>query len=1337
MKIITFDIFIQALMLILDIHLIHSVTVSVPKRVGVIGKTTVSLKCVYTLLDSESFSGLTWGRKRSSERDFVEMVGVDSAGLTGYTYEGVALQNRTVLKFVPGVFTITYIDVMCEDEATYRCTVLYWINTYRPTWSVEMFFQLQAVPKKPLYMYLSDYSEFFTEYQHVFFTCFGNVGKPPGSFWWFVYRGTEMVNKTSEAYFNPLTFEQYWCSFYQKSVLHLYLTRADDGIVVMCQPHNPSQTPPIMHGCWRDSDLCLQTKPLVVHYPVRKEDITVYSIPSGPDFSVDSFVTISCSVPSNPPAKFTWEKIDTNTIFSGSVLNMRRLTQLDKGQYVCTAKNKVSGVLYSASTSLYINIPLTLSLKAFSDEISFILVCRVHNAIGMEDTVSFHSTVYASVSFSQKRDTCFVLDSSREGYAGICGNGTKVFWTSTKTYMLKIDRHFAKGQGWWCKLQRDGAQSNNLTLHHFSVSISATSLYALLNKAFTFTCTVKYATGMDDMVRFFRKIKLGDLGTLHQKHDECKVFHPAPNGYQVTCEEGTDSSSASTKTYVLKIDEVLESDGGEYWCDVVSDQSSSSRISIYIHYCEGFFYGKDCTEECHCRNKTEVCHPMTGECTSGCAVRWTGAYCELCKDSRHGDKCDKMCNCRDKNEVCDKHTGRCESGCPDGWYGDYCNDRFRCRCAEGCSGIVEKKECASCERGFHGRYCQQDDNECLTGMHNCTMEGEECVNTCGSFKCTCRDGYISRGTRCVRKSNWSKWQITKSSCSDKCLITVTERRFCVNPPPIHEQDSCKGKDQITYYLQCAGLKCADGQWSSWRRGSAKVCRKSCTQRVNYTRSCTDPEPSPHKLYCKGNSHIERTEPCTGDECDECASRQHRCFDSEGQTCTETPPSYKCVCKEGYTKVRGGLCVQYISGFFITDECASRQHRCFDSEGQTCKDTPPSYDCVCKEGYTKVRGGQCVRNGVWSTWIRVFESECFSYCKRKVNFEHYCSQPAASKEGQSCEGEAHAFGYYGCIGGKCVPKCESGSHNCTREGELCVDDSLYCQCRKDYIRIKDRCVSRGYWSDWYVIYGNCNSTCKRMKTKQRHCFVDPIIKDEGNCKGKQKIIDWENCDGVQCEDGRWSPWKRILTGDCGKNCIRMNTYLRSCTNQEQHSPWKYLCKGDTEIHYTEPCTDGDCVMDECATGMHNCYDKEGQECKDLPKSYKCVCKNGYTRVKDHCARNGGWSTWIFVKKEPCHPFCEQLVTYQRFCTDPLPDDGGKICLGAPKRDIYVPCVGNQCEKDTAKAKAPSPESSSNPYVITGVVVVVIVGVVLIVAVTMYLWYQLLHALYLGKLFTLSS
>lgn len=52
-------------------------------------------------------------------------------------------------------------------------------------------------------------------------------------------------------------------------------------------------------------------------------------------------------------------------------------------------------------------------------------------------------------------------------------------------------------------------------------------------------------------------------------------------------------------------------------------------IYIYLTECTEERYGVNCSQECsgHCRDGVS-CNYVTGQCTNGCDVGWTGSHCD-------------------------------------------------------------------------------------------------------------------------------------------------------------------------------------------------------------------------------------------------------------------------------------------------------------------------------------------------------------------------------------------------------------------------------------------------------------------------------------------------------------------------------------------------------------------------------------------------------------------------------------------------------------------------------------------------------------------------------------
>ena len=83
------------------------------------------------------------------------------------------------------------------------------------------------------------------------------------------------------------------------------------------------------------------------------------------------------------------------------------------------------------------------------------------------------------------------------------------------------------------------------------------------------------------------------------------------------------------------------------------------------------------------------------------------------------------------------------------------------------SYVVEPDDC------FDNPSARTDVNECTRVLHDCHTKAD-CINTVGSFNCSCQEGWLGNGTHCV---NEDECQRPEPVCQANATCTDTEGRF--------------------------------------------------------------------------------------------------------------------------------------------------------------------------------------------------------------------------------------------------------------------------------------------------------------------------------------------------------------------------------------------------------------------------------------------------------------------------------------------------------------------------------------------------------------------------------
>ncbi|XP_069050930.1 matrilin-2 isoform X2 [Lepisosteus oculatus] len=242
----------------------------------------------------------------------------------------------------------------------------------------------------------------------------------------------------------------------------------------------------------------------------------------------------------------------------------------------------------------------------------------------------------------------------------------------------------------------------------------------------------------------------------------------------------------------------------------------------------------------------------------------------------------------------------------------------------------------------------------------------------------------------------------------------------------------------------------------------------------------------------------------------CAVTDHRCE----HMCINTPGSYMCRCKKGYTLNPDGKTCK------AQDLCAVVDHGC----QHYCVSLPGSYECRCRGGYQLREDGKtCSRIDYCALGTHGCEHDCVntvdSYiCRCRRGF-------ILNSDGKTCRREdLCALGTHGCDH-KCVntadsyvcrcrqgyrlnpdgktckeiDHCSLGTHGCDHE---CVntEDSFVCRCHEGYVlnpdgktcKIRDVCQTIAHGCEHICVSTEDSYTCK--------CFEGyTLAEDRKSCR----------------------------------------------------------------------------------------------------------------------------------------------------------------------------------------------------------------------------------------------
>ncbi|XP_066474348.1 latent-transforming growth factor beta-binding protein 1 isoform X7 [Tiliqua scincoides] len=318
-----------------------------------------------------------------------------------------------------------------------------------------------------------------------------------------------------------------------------------------------------------------------------------------------------------------------------------------------------------------------------------------------------------------------------------------------------------------------------------------------------------------------------------------------------------------------------------------------------------------------------------------------------------------------------------------------------------------------CPQGYkriNATFCQ-DINECqLQGV----CPNGECLNTMGSYRCTCKMGFVPDPTlsRCILVEKTSP-PVPVEVGPDTSTSSANQ---VMAPTQVSEINECTVNPDICGAGHCVNLPvgytclCYDGYRLNDQQTKCSDINE-CTETPHLCSlgRCENTEGSFLCICQSGFMANEQGTDCV--DVDECA-RPHTC--GEG-LCVNTVGSYKCeYCDSGFQMNRRGQCEDI-------DEC-SIPHTCPDAQ---CINAPGSYKCVpCQDGF---RGwnGKC---------YDINECQYSSLCTNGLcenlegSFRCLCSQGyQLSSAGDQCEDVDECQEQQLCKDGQC--RNIAGSYRC--------------------------------------------------------------------------------------------------------------------------------------------------------------------------------------------------------------------------------------------------------------------------------------------------------------------
>ncbi|XP_060594972.1 fibrillin-2-like [Ruditapes philippinarum] len=343
----------------------------------------------------------------------------------------------------------------------------------------------------------------------------------------------------------------------------------------------------------------------------------------------------------------------------------------------------------------------------------------------------------------------------------------------------------------------------------------------------------------------------------------------------------------------------------------------------------------------------------------------------------------------------------------------------------------------SCPRGFSSPRCY-DINECSSSGHGCQ---HNCVNTHGSYRCTCRAGFtLTSDLKSCQDLN--ECNVNNGGCSHKCNNNVGSFSCSCRTGYTIGTDgrSCNDVDECMLGTAACSHKCTNTEGSftcSCNTGyTLSVDRRSCEdvdECVEGTAKCDgycNNTPGSYTCYCDPG-YIPDSTGYSCRDVNECDTGNGGCT----QTCINEPGSHRCECQNGYKAVFSSTDSEVCEDI---DECMESSAFC----SQICNNTVGSFKCICNSGFSldtdgiscidvdDCEGVVCMNKGTCVDGLIKYTCTCETgfrgkHCETDINECEFanggCQDVCTNSEGSfycSCSGNRElSEDGFSCFGGE--------------------------------------------------------------------------------------------------------------------------------------------------------------------------------------------------------------------------------------------------------------------------------------------------------------------------------